>query len=298
MEEKDKENNKNENENVSKLKRIIINSVIIIVIFVIGFVMYAKYFGTKGINVREYRITDEDIPSTFSGSKVIYFSDTLLGSTVNIDDLKNVVSKINELKPDLVLFGGGLISEEYNLTDESKLLLIESLSEINASVGKYSVSGYEDGEIFTEIMNQSGFIILNNSFDYVYKEGEVPICLVGIDSYNLGKSNLESSFAYREGRTNCYSIVFTHEADIINKIMTLEVKPDVVFAGNSLGGEIDIPFYGPLKKFEGNTEYYLSQEEKEGMLIYVSNGIGTREYFMRFNNRPSISLFRLKAHTK
>lgn len=296
MEEENKElEEKVEEKNDSRVKKIIINSIIVIVIIIISIIMYAKYFGTKGISVLEYRIADENIPSNFSGVKIIYFSDVLIGSTVNVQDVEIIVNKINELKPDIVLFGGGLISEGYNLKEEDKEKLIELFSNINVTLGKYSVSGYEDNELFTEVVDKSGFISLLNNYEYIYKDEEIPICLVGIDSYNLGKSNLESSFGYIEDKKNCYTIVFTHEADVINKILSLEVKPKVILAGNGLGGEINIPFYGSLKKFEGNIDYNLPYEEVRGMKVFVSNGIGTKEYFMRLNNRPTISLFRLKS---
>ncbi len=278
-----------------KKSNVIINIIIILVITFVSIIMYAKYVGTKRIKCVEYRVASEMIPTNFSGVKIIYFSDVLLGSTVAIDDIDELINSINEMKPDIVLFGGNLVSEGYSIKDEEKSSLKENFSKINVTLGKYSVKGFEDTEVFDEVMTESGFIDLTNNYELIYKDENTPICLVGVGSYNLGNYNLESSFAYKENNRDCYTILFTHEGDIINKVMTLEVKPNMILAGNSLGGEIDIPFYGPVNKFDGSLEYFLPYQEKDGVEIYISNGIGTRDYFMRLNNRPSYSLFRLKS---
>ncbi len=281
-------------EEKEKKSNIFINICILLVIFIVSLFMYAKYIGTSGITVKEYRIKSKLMPSNFSGVKIIYFSDLLYGSTVFMEDVQNLRDSINELKPDIILFGGGLVSNDYKISKKDKQALGEVLSSMDATLGKYSVSGAGDDILFDELMNLGGFSILDNNYELVYYEDNTPICLVGIGSYNLGKYDFNKAFLFYNSRPDCYTIMITHEGDIIDNVLELEHKPNVIFTGNSLGGEISLPFYGPLKVFPGSTKYYLDYYEIDGTEVYVSSGIGTKEYHMRFNNRPSYNFFRLK----
>ena len=96
-----------------KRSNILINILIIFVIIVVSILMYAKYVGTKGIVVKEYLLQSEFIPDNFSGVKIIYISDLLYGGTVSLKDVEELIDKVNERKPDIVLFGGGMILEDY-----------------------------------------------------------------------------------------------------------------------------------------------------------------------------------------
>lgn len=96
------------------IKSKLINIFIILVIIVISIFMYAKYYETTKIIVNDERIISEKLPSNFSGVKVVYFTDTLIGSTFNVEDVNNLVNNINSYKPDIILFGGNLLNKMLN----------------------------------------------------------------------------------------------------------------------------------------------------------------------------------------
>ena len=81
--------------------------------------MYSKYVETRFIRVKEYLVSESSVPSNFNGVNVVYFSDLLYG-TVDDKFVNNLVDKINDMKPDIVLFGGSLISKEYKLSSNEK----------------------------------------------------------------------------------------------------------------------------------------------------------------------------------
>lgn len=272
-------------ENKKSLKSKIIDLLIVIVILVVGLFVYAKYIGTSGVRINETRISSEIIPSNFSGVKIVYFSDLLIGS-VDIDKVKEVVEEINLTKPDIVLYGGDLINKGYKLKNSEDV--IKELSKIQSTIGKYYTLGYLDEEESSKVLDQSGFTMLNDS-ELLYNEGMDPICLVGLNSYLLDLHNLDSF----DKCAGLYTIVFTHEGDVLDSIKDKNVN--VLLSGNSLGGEVNVPFIGPLNYFDGSKKYYESHYKVNDTLVYVSNGIGTKKNHMRLFNRPSINLFRLKS---
>lgn len=296
MEEKkeiEKETKTNNNFN-----RKFINTLIFIMIICIGLIMYSRYAGTKGLIVKEYRITDEKIPYNFSGIKIVHFSDLLYKSTVNIDDIKNMVERINELKPDLVFFTGGLLSKGKSLTDEETQELSGVLKEIDYTIGKFAVKGDEDGDEFTIVMTDSDFIVLNNSGTFVYNKALTPIYVAGLASSISDAINLDTAFELVDSDTNkdaYFKILLMHEGDSATSVLKSRDDVDLILAGNSLNGSIVLPFYGGLFESRGSTKYKKPFYEVNDTLIYVSSGLGTKDVSYRFNNKPSFNFYRLKS---
>ena len=72
--------------------------IITIIIFLISSFLYvwARYVETKGLNVKEYKIST-NISDNFNGLKIVHFSDLHYSSTVNKSELKKIVDKIRFL---------------------------------------------------------------------------------------------------------------------------------------------------------------------------------------------------------
>jgi cystathionine beta-lyase family protein involved in aluminum resistance len=134
------------------LKSGVFKFIIVIVILITALFLYSKYLGPTGLEVREYRVDSDVLTSNFSGLKVVHFSDLLYGSTVDIDDVKNIVKRINILKPDIVLFTGDLISNNYKFSINDKDKLIKFIQNIqynspvdsNVTAIPWSMPGYKD----------------------------------------------------------------------------------------------------------------------------------------------------------
>ena len=140
-EEKNKEIQKKlENEEKSKQRRKIIKkivSVIIIIFFAfLIFILYTHYAATSGLIVKEKRIVEPSLPTSFNGFKIIHFSDLQYGSTVYGDELNSLVKKINERSPSIIVFTGDLIDKNYNISHKEieKIIKAGSVKELNIIV--------------------------------------------------------------------------------------------------------------------------------------------------------------------
>ena len=80
-------------ENRSHLKKILIG-IGIFVALVIGIIIYARYIGTSGLYVKEYKVTNSSIPDSFYGTKIIQISDIHYGRTIKKKELESLVKKV------------------------------------------------------------------------------------------------------------------------------------------------------------------------------------------------------------
>ncbi len=286
-----------EEEEVRPSHKGLINFIIILIILIVGLIFYSKYVGTKGLIVKEYRVESNILSENFSGIKIVHFSDLYYKSTFEKDDLIALVDKINILKPDIVVFTGDLVPPTIKLNDEDINILNENLSKIEAKIGKYAIYGDNDYKLnnYEEIMTTSGFTILSNSYEEVFYKTNESIYIVGLPSSIKEKSDLNKAFEFYKDDNRKYVITLVHDGKSIKSIDDSTYEVDLILGGHSLGGLIQIPFYGGLIKdssmYKYSEEYY-----KKGITnIYISSGLGTNEYDFRLNNKPSFNLYRLKA---
>lgn len=262
-----------ENNHDGKFKKIIV-TVLLIIMFIFFLVVYARFKATTGIKVNEYKITNQSIPEDFHGVKVVQLSDIHFGNTTDINQLKLIVKKINQIKPDIVVFTGDLV--EINIDEDTKNSIISELNNINVKLGAYAIKGDSDTNLWNEIIEKSLFQDLNNRDSKIY---------IGNSSIIISNSDTSHS--------DMYSIYLLHKPDDVDN---LQNNFDLILAGHSLNGQINIPFVKRLLLPDGAKKYYHGHYSVNNSDLYVSSGIGTINFKYRFLNKPSIELYRLTRY--
>lgn len=254
--------------------------------------IYVVFINTNGFKVVEDAIAVQDLPESFDDFKIVQFSDFLIGSTKTIDDLESVTKKINELEPDLIVFTGDLIASEYNISEEEISTLKDYLSSLDCTLYKYAIIGDNDAtnlDLYKEILNDSGFILLDDQSTYIFYGDINPIKLTGITDV----ANIESALYISDELSTIYNIVLTHQPDNIEQIANYDI--DLVLAGHSLLGQIRVPFLGGVIKKDGARTYLDHHYTVNDTELYVSSGLGTDNNInIRAFNKPSINLYRLQ----
>ena len=265
-------------ENIKNNKIIrIIKIISLIILAIVLFIVYARFKATTGLKIKEYKITNDKIPENFHGTKLVQISDIHYGNTVDIKYLKTIVTEINKLKPDILILTGDLLDKEIN--EEEKKEIINTLKEIKVSIDKYAIIGDKDYDtnLWKEIITQSNFIDLNNQEKYIYQKTNKAIIISNTD--------------IKHEKT--YAIYVTHEPDKIDEITN---KFDLILAGHSLNGQINIPIIKKLLLQDGAKKYYKNHYIINNTDMYISSGIGTTSFKYRLFNKPSINLYRLTKY--
>lgn len=241
-----------------------------------------RYIANLGIVVREYSLRYNNLPSSFDGFKIVQFGDIYYNPYSN--DINYYVEKINELKPDLVLFSGGLKHKDYNLDDASKEYLIKTLKKIDSTVGKYYVIGNNDDDNSIKILNDSGFVSVIDKTEKIYFQDSNPIILRGISS--IPNINYEND-------SNIFKINLVYEPDLTDSILEYN-NPELIFASKSINGQFRLPYLKGLIKKSGYMKYNEKEYTISNTKLLITGGLGTNNYPVRLFNHPSINFVRLQ----
>lgn len=260
-------------------KGIKIFSILIIILTI--FFLYARYVNTSGLKIKEIAVYDELLPEDYNGLKIAHFTDIHYGRTTGKEELNIVITELNELNADIVVFTGDLFDYE-NINEDTEKFITDSLKNVKANLFKFACIGDYDTkylETYKRILEQSGFILLDNENKLVYYDSTTPINIVGITN------TIDTDKLF----TDNFNITIMHEPDKIKELP----KTNIALAGHSLGGQLVIPFIGGAIKQNGASTYINSYYKINNTQLYVSNGIGTQNFSFRTFNKPSISLYRL-----
>lgn len=266
-----------------KLKWKIIFSIVLIVLLLF---LSARFIGTKGLSIREYKVVNKNLPNSFYGLKVVHFTDLHYGMSVDEVVLSNLVNKINEVKPDIVFFTGDLIDRNTAYTEDLENMLIKYLTKIKSTYGNYYIDGNHDKykRSFTSLMDKSNFKSLNNSFDVITSNSNENIFIAGFD-INTDTSFLDNINDYS------YKIGIMHYPDNYDNISKYNF--DLVLAGHSHNGQIRLPITPSFLRVHDAKTYYDRYCKVNNTDFYISGGIGNSTLNLRLFNPPSFNLYRL-----
>lgn len=259
-----------------KRMKKIVKVISIILIISLTILSYGMFIGARYTFVNEHKITDKKIPNSFHGLKIVQISD-LLYPSLKSNDLDKLTKKINELKPDILVFTGNIKRNHYELTKKDITTLNKFFNFLNSNIKKYAIYGNNDDDNLKLIFENTNFLILDNQEDIIYNGENESIKIIGFNAKKLDFSNITES--------NDYTICLLSNPDKITKVNN---TCQVVFSGETLGGEIKLPFTKGLDNHTYYKNYYLINQTK----LYINNGLGNN-YNLRLFNHPSINFYRL-----
>lgn len=280
-----------------KLKRICV-IFLIIFIFPIAAYLYAFHFEPTSLSITRTDIKNPNIPKGFQGVKIVQFSDTHFGPDFSHKQQKMLVEQINELRPDIVVFTGDLIDNfaEYGFERKETQAI---LSQIHAPLGKYAVFGNHDrggggGYLYKQYMEGAGFTVLVNETKKIRANNGDYITISGLDDFLLGKPKVQQTLQKLQEKD--FNILLVHEPDTVEKVLAYPV--DVQLSGHSHGGQVQLPFIGPIITTKLAERYieglYSLQGKTKSLQLYVNRGIGTTRMPLRFLSKPELSVFSLR----
>ncbi|MFM1653107.1 metallophosphoesterase [Brevibacillus sp. B_LB10_24] len=257
-----------------------------------GACLYSVCIERFWIAIREEVIAFERLPAGLDGLRIVQFSDVHAGHYFSTQDLLKVVEQVNGLQPDLICFTGDLFDSRVNDAEE----IVSALSKLSPRLGKWAVLGNHDyrsgSEKVAKVLTQAGFELLQNQHGAAGSLGK-NFYIAGVDDVLHGKPDLQQ--ALRGIPEGSFTILLSHEPDFADYAGGFPV--DLQLSGHSHGGQVRLPFIGPILTPEYGQKYPDGLQRVEGasLLVYTNRGIGTTILPIRFFCRPEITLLTLRS---
>ena len=235
------------------------------------------------IQTEKSSLKADDLPLEANNLRIVYLSDIHYGFWFSDRDVGRLVAKINNLRPDLVLFGG-----DYATDNQTAIKFFQSLQQhdtLHSRYGIYGVIGETDrGDSdftciqLTEAMSNAGVTPLVNKTDAV-NIGARQIFIAGVDDYLTGQPDLKT--VARSVSSDDYVIFLSHNPSVIPDAQLATDKSgnlgwfDLGLFGHTHGGQM--LFFSSLLGFDEDVpDRYKSGWLKENRVdLLISRGVGT-----------------------
>ncbi|MFV0536090.1 MAG: metallophosphoesterase [Dysgonomonas sp.] len=255
------------------------------------------YIEARNIKLKEMTFSNENIPDTFDGKRIIFISDIHAGKYFTREDVAKLVKRINERNPDIILLGG---DNTYKNATYS-VPFFEEIAKLKSKYGVFSVLGnhdyWEDPELIQQGLINCGFNICDNQ-SYWIKEGNDSIKIGGVGDLWEDVQIIENTT--KDVEQNDFCILLSHNPDYMELLNTDRV--DLMLSGHTHGGQITFfGLYAPIMPSTGHPEYMQTGQkyrygwkEKNNTKLYVTTGIGMGKFPFRFFAQPEIVEITLK----
>ena len=269
---------------------------LIVVIFMAVLLFCYPFIEARLIQVERVKLKADDLPVEANNLRIVYVSDIHYGFWFSDGDLGRLIAKINNLRPDLILFGG-----DYATDNQTAVRFFRSLQQhgtLHSRYGIYGVIGEADHgdsdfsrDQLTEAMANAGVTPLVNKALPV-NIGSHQIYVAGVDDTLTGQPDLKS--VSRSVSSNDYVIFLSHNPSIIPDAQLATDKSgnlgwfDLGLFGHTHGGQM-LFFSSLLGLDEDVPDRYKGGWLKENRVdLLVSRGIGTSVWPCRLFCSPQI----------
>lgn len=270
-------------------------AVVTLVLLIVCVVAWAVVIDPSRLVLREETIALDRWPSSLSNLKIAVISDIHAGgSFIDERKLRLIVERTNALQPDLILICGDYISGGRSHNDMAPEVFAPLFKDFRAPLGVYSVLGnhdwWYDGERVRRALEANGIKVLENEIAKVDARG-TSFWLVGLADLWTRPQRVDATVAGVPAEVPV--IAFTHNPDIFPR---LPPSVSLLVAGHTHGGQVRFPLIGTVVSVSRYGDRYVSGHvEEDGRHLFVTTGIGTSIYPVRFGVPPEIVLLTVVA---
>ena len=233
----------------------------LLAVIIFAVIIMGSVWGMNHIELTEYNLTTDKIDN--ESYSIVWVSDIHYGTIQNPQLVKDSISKIDDLKPDIVVLGGDIVDERTSKEDMNEIF--EELSRINSTYGTYYVFGnhdtqpattdYENGnrtfsdEELNKTITDNGIKILNDEKITINDS----IVLVGRSDAEWENSidRIDISRILNESDLSKYVVVLDHQPADYNE--NSQKGADLQISGHTHGGQM-FPI-GIMLKLTGHLVY-------------------------------------------
>ena len=250
-----------------------------------GSVNAKAMYNAKNIELEQVKIQIKDLKQEYS---IVQLSDVHIGGLIDQKFIANLVIKVNELKPDIVVITGDLVDTNLKYAKPA----LDELKNIKSKYGNYFIVGnheyFHGVTSIIDYVNTLGFKTLENENVYIGEENK-GFYLAGVyDVFGYKIQSYEPDLNKALKGTKAQPIVLlAHQPRYIKEVKDV----DLVLSGHTHGGQI-----APFNLLVKLQQPYLKglYEHNEKTQIYVNKGTGFWGPPMRLGASSELTYIKLE----
>lgn len=262
----------------------------------VGLGLYATEISRHEIAIEEHTVHLARLADAFRGMRIVQASDFHYVDYTEPWFLREVVRRINTLRPDLVVLTGDFVTlfphgRSFSRRHAPECAAILSGIECPlryASLGNHDM--YVGARYVINPLKEHGIPLLRNAALPLERDGK-RLWLAGVGSACAGDVDLAKAIPQPSSHGSDAVVLMAHEPDILPEVARYNV--DLMLSGHTHGGQVRLPFLPPFHLPEYGRNYVEGWFREGSTQMYVNRGIGAVGVPIRFRCPPEITVFTL-----
>jgi predicted MPP superfamily phosphohydrolase len=271
--------------------------ILVIIIFFILYVPTRIIFDYYAVSIRNVVYAKQGLNPALENFRLILISDLHADRHNDSNRFGNYINKINNLKPDLVLIGGDMISGNPQYIDTAA----EYIGKIRSKYGVFSCRGDHDywgyrpdmqrsvNEITNALEKQNVYMLDNKNLTLDIKEAKMMISFITYTYPDkISPDTLDKILTEKKEDLN---ILLFHQPEGGIPEKAAQNNYDLMLAGHTHGGQITFLFpFMNLSPTLIETRFVRGNFYIGKMLLVVTRGLGMSLVPIRLNSSPEITV--------
>ena len=267
----------------------------VLLLLALGLAAWSLWFEPRRLVFRELPLELPGWPAHMTGMRVALMSDLHVGSPHwTLERLEKLVADTNRQQPELVLIAGDFLINGVlggHWVDPESIARV--LARLRAPLGTVAVLGnhdwWNDGKRVRSALEREGIVVLENQALPLMRQGG-RFFIAGLADQMTRRIALEQTLGQVPSGEPI--LVLAHEPDIFPQI---DARVSLTLAGHTHGGQVWLPLVGRLVvPSEYGQRYAAGHVVEDGRHLFVTTGVGTSIWPIRFGVPPEVVLLTLR----
>lgn len=273
-------------------KRGVRYTLVLTLLIIAALSVWASVIEPNRLVLKQETIRIESCPPALDGLRIAVISDVHAGSPfIDENKLQRIVATVNGQQPDLVvILGDFLVRTSWHATHMEPEVIAENLKGLRAPLGVFAVLGNHDwwgpGRRMWKALDAVGIRVLENESASISRQGQ-EFSVVGLSDLWTRPQKVNDTLVNVPASNPVIAI--THNPDIFPKV---PASVTLTLAGHTHGGQVNFPILGRLV-LPSDYRYAAGHVQEAGHHLFVTTGIGTSIFPVRFRVPPEVVLLTL-----
>lgn len=267
---------------------------IVLVVLLAAAIGYS-YYEARDLRVRRLSVAFADLPKPFDGYTIAFASDFHV-LRIGAHE-RNVLDRLGEVRADLLVLGGDLQYTRSRSAYGAKKF-VDAVGRLapRFTDGVVATPGNHDSYNLRTFLRRHPVVRYLGDTPLVIRRGDVKIAVAGV---RKGPRKRRRQMDRRIGSTVAsiptdvsFRILIAHWADYYPAAR--RARFDLVLSGDTHGGQIRLPFIGPIRRTRTPRRYAWGLVREGNTVCYTTSGVGVRVLPLRFLCPPEIVVLELR----